>query len=53
MLQKLSNLTQKFLVLEFILKVGFLLSQLAILLFYTIYVIVERTMYISKTTKTG
>lgn len=39
-------------VLEFIFKGGIFIIPIAILLFYTIYVIVERTMYISKTTKT-
>ncbi len=38
-------------VLEFILKGGFFLIPIIILLFYTIYLIVERYLYISKTTK--
>ena len=38
-------------VLEFILKGGFFLIPIIILMFYTIYLIVERYLYISKTTK--
>lgn len=38
-------------VLQFILKGGFFLIPIAILLFYTIYVIIERYMYIKKATK--
>ena len=38
-------------VLEFIFKGGIFLIPIAILLFYTIYVIVERYLYITKTTK--
>ncbi|MEZ0131803.1 hypothetical protein AB9T88_19260 [Flavobacterium sp. LBUM151] len=38
-------------VLGFILKGGFFLIPIAILLFYTIYVIFERYMYISKASK--
>ncbi|MGX7667946.1 MotA/TolQ/ExbB proton channel family protein [Flavobacterium pedocola] len=39
-------------VLEFILKGGIFLIPIAILLFYTIYVIIERFLYIKKATKT-
>lgn len=39
-------------VLEFIFKGGFFLIPIALLLAYTIYVIVERTLYINRTTKT-
>jgi len=38
-------------VLEFIFKGGFFLIPIAILLFYTIYVIIERFMYIKRATK--
>ncbi|ESU20932.1 biopolymer transporter [Flavobacterium cauense R2A-7] len=38
-------------VLQFILKGGFFLIPIAILLFYTIYVIIERFMYIKRATK--
>ena len=38
-------------VLEFILKGGFFLIPIAILLFYTFYVIIERYLYISKVSK--
>jgi biopolymer transport protein ExbB len=38
-------------VLEFILKGGFFLIPIALLLFYTIYVIIERYMYLKKQTK--
>ncbi len=38
-------------VLEFIFKGGFFLIPIAILLFYTIYVIIERYLYIHKTSK--
>lgn len=38
-------------VLEFILKGGIFLIPIAILLFYTIYIIIERFMYIKKATK--
>ncbi|WMW77300.1 MotA/TolQ/ExbB proton channel family protein [Flavobacterium sp. 20NA77.7] len=39
-------------VLEFIFKGGFFLIPIALLFAYTIYVIVERTLYINRTTKT-
>ena len=38
-------------VLEFILKGGFFLIPIALLLFYTIYVIIERYIYLKKHTK--
>ncbi|MFV5694793.1 MotA/TolQ/ExbB proton channel family protein [Flavobacterium sp. LB3P122] len=38
-------------VLEFILKGGFFLIPISILLFYTFYLIIERTLYISKASK--
>jgi biopolymer transport protein ExbB len=43
--------TNEISVLEFILKGGFFLIPIIILMFYTIYLIVERYLYISKTTK--
>src|SRR5215204_3732547 len=38
-------------VLEFILKGGFFLIPIALLLFYTIYIIIERFIYIQRATK--
>src|SRR3970282_2898422 len=38
-------------VLEFILKGGFFLIPISILLFYTFYLIIERTLYINKASK--
>ena len=40
--------TKEISVLEFILKGGFFLIPIAILLFYTFYIIIERYLYISK-----
>lgn len=51
LIENTANTTNEISVLEFLLKGGFFLIPIGILLFYTFYLIFERLLYINRTTK--
>lgn len=51
LIENTANATNEISVLEFLLKGGFFLIPIGILLFYTFYLIFERLLYINRTTK--